>query len=52
MHNPQTNPEASQEVPAPRPVTLEDFLENDFEGYEYVKGELVSMAPSVNGTSF
>ena len=25
-------------------ITLEEFLENDFEGYEYVKGELVPMA--------
>ena len=25
------------------PITLEEFLENDFEGYEYVKGELVEM---------
>ncbi|MYA72166.1 Uma2 family endonuclease [Candidatus Poribacteria bacterium] len=26
-------------------MTLQEFLENDFEGYEYVKGKLVPMAP-------
>ena len=32
------------------PMTLEEFLENDVEGYEYVKGELVPMPPTVYGT--
>ncbi|MCY3550515.1 MAG: Uma2 family endonuclease [Candidatus Poribacteria bacterium] len=44
MHNSQTNPESIQEIPVPRAMTLEEFLENDFEGYEYIKGELVPMA--------
>ena len=47
MPNSQTNPESIQEVTAHRtPITLEEFLENDLEGYEYVKGELVPMSPS------
>ena len=47
MLNSQTHPESTQEVPAHRtPMTLEEFLENDVEGYEYVKGELVSMSPT------
>lgn len=41
----QTNPESIQEIPAPDTMTLEEFLENDLEGYEYVKGELVPMPP-------
>ena len=46
MHNSQTNPESIHDNAAHRkPITAEEFLENDFEGYEYVKGELVSMAP-------
>lgn len=44
MHNSQTNPESIQEIPVSRTMTLEEFLENDFEGYEYIKGELVPMA--------
>ena len=27
-------------------MTLEEFLESDLEGYEYVKGELVQMPPT------
>ncbi|MCY3723691.1 MAG: Uma2 family endonuclease [Candidatus Poribacteria bacterium] len=47
MLNSQTNPESTQEVPTHRmPMTLEEFLENDVEGYEYVKGELVPMPPA------
>ncbi len=30
-------------IPEPGTMTLEEFLENDVEGYEYVKGELVPM---------
>ena len=45
MSNSQTNPESIQDSPAPHTMTLEEFLENDLEGYEYVKGELVPMAP-------
>ena len=34
-----------QDTPIPEqgPMTLEEFLENDIEGYEYVKGELIAM---------
>ncbi|RKU08180.1 hypothetical protein C6501_16650 [Candidatus Poribacteria bacterium] len=34
-----------QDIPLPEPgtITLEEFLENDVEGYEYIKGELVQM---------
>ena len=46
MLNPQTNPESIQEIPAPDTMTLAEFLENDVEGYEYVKGELVPMPPT------
>ena len=45
MINPQTDPESIQKIPAPDTMTLEEFLENDLEGYEYVKGELVPMSP-------
>ena len=46
MPNSQTNPESVQEIPARESkITLEEFLENDLEGYEYVKGELVPMSP-------
>lgn len=47
MLNSQTNPESLQDgIAHDNPITLEEFLENDFEGYEYVKGELVPMSPS------
>ena len=47
MPNPETNPESVQEISArENTITLEEFLENDLEGYEYVKGELVPMSPS------
>ena len=46
MLDSQTKPESIQDSTAHRiPITPEEFLENDFEGYEYVKGELVPMAP-------
>ena len=46
MLNSQTNSEVIQKSAAhEKPITPEEFLENDFEGYEYVKGELVSTAP-------
>ena len=45
MLSSQTNPESIQDgITNEKPITLEEFLENDFEGYEYVKGELVPMA--------
>ncbi|MCY3743761.1 MAG: Uma2 family endonuclease [Candidatus Poribacteria bacterium] len=46
MLNSQTTPEAIQEISVPDTMTLEEFLENDLEGYEYVKGELVPMPPA------
>ena len=47
MLHSQTNPESVQEIPVHKtPMTLEEFLENDVEGYEYVKGELVPMPPA------
>ncbi len=46
MLNSQTNPESIQDTSAPDTMTLEEFLENDLEGYEYVKGELVPMSPT------
>lgn len=46
MLNSQTTPESIQEIPVPNTMTLEEFLENDLEGYEYVKGELVPMPPT------
>ncbi len=44
MPNSQTNPESVQEISPRGTMTMEEFLENDLEGYEYVKGELVPMA--------
>lgn len=32
-------------------ITLAEFLENDIEGYEYVKGELVPMSPATRAHS-
>ena len=46
MLNTQTTPESIQEIPAPDTMTLVEFLENDLEGYEYVKGELVPIPPT------
>ena len=45
MINSQADPKSIQENPASHAITLEEFLENDLEGYEYIKGELVPMAP-------
>ena len=33
-------------MPLETDMTLEDFLESDLEGYEYVKGELIPMPPT------
>ena len=44
MQNLQTYPEPVQESLPRGTMTMEEFLENDVEGYEYVKGELVPMA--------
>ena len=47
---PDGNPDAllSQEgIPAkPIKMTLEEFLESDLEGYEYIEGELIPMPPT------
>ena len=32
-------------APIKTDITLEEFLQNDIEGYEYVKGELIPMSP-------
>ena len=46
MPNSQNNPESIQgNTTHGIRITQEEFLENDFEGYEYVKGELVLMPP-------
>ena len=44
MHNSQTHPEPVHEVTQQVTMTMEEFLENDLEGYEYVKGQIVPMA--------
>ena len=47
---PDGNPDAllSQEGIPPKPIkmTLEEFLESDLEGYEYIKGELIPVPPT------
>ena len=43
MSNSQINPEVVQEIPVHNTMTMAEFLENDLEGYEYIKGELVPM---------
>lgn len=44
----KTDPEQVVIPPAPieTDMTLEEFLESDLEGYEYVKGELIPMPPT------
>ena len=46
--NAQETHQFSQEnlLPETTTMTLEEFLESDLEGYEYVKGELVPMPPT------
>ena len=49
MHNSQPNPKVIKESglqtsSTQTTMTMEEFLENDLEGYEYVKGELVPLA--------
>ena len=46
MLNSQTNAESVQEILPRGTMTMEEFLENDLEGYEYVKGELVPIPPT------
>ena len=45
--NQQDVSEVAQEIlPHPEKMTLQEFLESDLEGYEYVKGELIPMPPT------
>lgn len=46
--NTQTTHQFSHEELPPEiaKMTLEEFLESDLEGYEYVKGELISVPPT------
>lgn len=49
MIDAQTEPESIKEsglqtAPTYTTMTMEEFLENDFEGYEYIKGKLVPMS--------
>ena len=46
--NAQETHQFSQEnlLPETTTMTLEEFLESDLEGYEYVKGELIPMPPT------
>ena len=46
--NAQETHQLSQEnlLPETTTMTLEEFLESDLEGYEYVKGELIPMPPT------
>ncbi|MDE0012234.1 MAG: Uma2 family endonuclease [Candidatus Poribacteria bacterium] len=46
MINSQADPKSIQENPASHTMTLEEFLENDLEGYEYVQGALVPISPT------
>ncbi len=41
----RTLPQESLAPELPK-MTLEEFLESDLEGYEYIKGELIPMAPT------
>ena len=38
-------------APLETDMTLEDFLESDLEGYEYVKGELIPMPAASCGNT-
>ncbi|MDE0015930.1 MAG: Uma2 family endonuclease, partial [Candidatus Poribacteria bacterium] len=44
----KTDPEQGVIPPTPieTDMTLEEFLQSDLEGYEYVKGELIPMPPT------
>ena len=37
---------AHETPPPPGKMTLEEFLQSDLEGYEYIKGELIPMPPT------
>lgn len=43
MSDIHSNPESVQEILPNTSMTMEEFLENDVEGYEFIKGELVPM---------
>ena len=44
MYNSPPSPESVKEILHHGKMTMAEFLENDLEGYEYVKGNLVPMA--------
>ena len=46
--DPKNTREFKQEMPLPEhsKMTLEEFLESDLEGYEYIKGVLIPMPPT------
>ena len=37
-------------APLETDMTVDDFLDSELEGYEYVEGKLIPMAPTDNGT--
>lgn len=45
MHAPERHDFAQEMPPESLKMTLDEFLANDLEGYEYIKGELVPMPP-------
>ncbi len=43
----EVRPYTQESLPSETPkMTLEEFLESDLEGYEYIKGELIPMPPT------
>ena len=48
MQKSQMHPESVQEISPKVTMTMEAFLENDLEGYEYVKGVLVPVVFNTN----
>lgn len=45
MHAPEHHDFTQEMPPESLKMTLDEFLANDLEGYEYIKGELVPMSP-------
>ena len=43
MRQPDAHGVTQEILPPPKKMTLEEFLESDLEGYEYVKGEVIPM---------
>ena len=48
MLNSQMHPKSVQEISPQVTMTIEEFLENDLEGYEYVKRILVPVVFNTN----